>query len=63
MYSTTYLAEIVKVVSVIALARGIELDQQVILEIIGAIGLIIAQVYTLYKRFQLGGVNAFGIRK
>lgn len=43
MYSTTYFAEIVKVISSVAFVG--------------------ASIYTLYKRWELGGINAFGIRK
>ena len=63
MYSTTYLAEIVKVVAMLGIVFGFEVDEQILLEVVSATAFVVAQVYTLYKRFQLGGVNAFGIRK
>lgn len=62
-YSTTYIAEIVKLLSVVGLILGFEVDADQLMTVLGIAALIASQVYSLWLRYQLGGINAFGIKK
>jgi len=62
-YSTTYVAEIVKLISIFGLLLGFDVDVDSVTVVVGLLLTIGTSAYTLYKRFQAGGVSAFGFRK
>ena len=63
MYSTTYLAEIIKLASVFALLLGFEIDTEQLEVTLGVLFVVATSIWTLYQRWKAGGINAFGIRK
>ena len=63
MYSKTYLAEIVKFISVLALIFGFEVDENVLMMTVTGVAFIASQAYTLWLRYKLGGINGLGFRK
>lgn len=62
-YSTTYVAEIVKLISIFGLLLGFDVDVDSLTVVAGIIITIATSLYTLYMRYQAGGVSAFGFRK
>jgi hypothetical protein len=62
-YSTTYVAEIVKLISIFGLLLGFDVDVDSVTAVVGLLFIIGSSAYTLYRRFQAGGVSAFGFRK
>jgi len=68
-YSTTYIAEIVKLVSVFALILGFDFDEETLTAVIGAIMLLASVGYSLYQRYvsgkegRAGAINPLGLRK
>ena len=63
MYSTTYTAEIVKLLSVFALLLGFEIDTASLEVTAGLVIVIISSAWTLYQRYKAGGVSILGVRK
>jgi hypothetical protein len=63
MYSTTYTAEIVKLISVIGLLLGFEIDTDNLTATIGLLLIIGSSAWTLYQRYKAGGVSALGFRR
>lgn len=53
-YSTTYTAEIVKLLSVFALIMGFDFDEETITAIVGAVIVLASSIYTLYHRYKAG---------
>ena len=62
MYSTTYTAEIIKVLSIVAVLFGFEVDMKELEVIVPLVAVAVTSIYTLIRRFQKGGINAFGVR-
>lgn len=64
MFSTIYLAEYVKVATVLALMLGFDIDEQVLTETILTLVAVGSSLYTLYARYKMGGVSMIlGVRK
>jgi len=63
MYSTTYTAEIIKLISVFALLLGFEIDTTELEVTLGLVLVIGSSIWTLYQRYKAGGINALGVRK
>jgi len=63
MFSTTYIAEYVKLFTVIALFFGFTVDEQALLELVGLLVVICTSIWTLYQRYKRGDVHIFGTRK
>jgi len=63
MYSTTYTAEIIKLISVFGLLLGFEIDTTQLEITLGLILVIGSSIWTLYQRYKAGGISAFGVRK
>jgi hypothetical protein len=62
--STTYIAGIVSIFTLVLPIFGLEIAEketltELMTQVIGAVG----AVYVLYGRYKAGGVNAFGLRK
>lgn len=62
-YSTTYVAEIVKLISIFGLLLGFDVDVDSATVVVGLLMTIATSVYTLYMRYTAGGVSALGFRK
>jgi hypothetical protein len=63
MYSTTYAAEIVKLISIAAMLFGFDVDASQLEVTLGLLAVILSSAWTLYQRYKAGGVNAFGLRR
>ena len=61
-YSTTYAAEIVKVVTILAAIWGLDIDVQALETTVALVILVATSAWTLVERYKKGGVSAFGIR-
>ena len=67
-YSTTYTAEIMKLLGVFALILGFDLPSETE-AIVGALVVLVGSLYTLYQRYEsgkegrAGAVNLLGVRK
>lgn len=68
-YSTTYTAEIVKLVSVFALIMGFDFNEETTTAVVGALILLATTGYTFYQRYKsgqegrAGEVTPLGVRK
>jgi FtsH-binding integral membrane protein len=61
--STTFIAEIVKVLSIIALLLGFDINTEELEVVIGLIVVIASSAWTLWERYKRGDVTKLFIKK
>ena len=61
-YSTTYTAEIIKIVAIVAAIFELDIDISELEITIGLLALIASSAWTLWERYKKGGVSILGVR-
>lgn len=61
--SKTYISTIVLFINAVAPILGFQINENDLVFVLNVVATIVSAFYILYKRYQEGGVSAFGVKR